>query len=275
MLGIGQFAQIAKVSVRTLRHYDDLGLLAPAAVDAASGYRYYRADQLPALNRILVLKDLGFTLAEIAGMNDAPPATEELTGMLRLRRAEAERAAEAERRRLARVAARLELLDTDPGIDDLAGAVVVKPLDGLHLATATAPAAGFDVEFAPIFERLFRALWRELDDRGIAPVGPQHALYDERADGRIDVVAAVPVPAGCEIDAADVAVRNLAPVPRAATLIHVGDMAECGRTYRVLQRWIEVAEEAPVGFSREVYLDCSGDRRRWVTELQFVLETKG
>jgi hypothetical protein len=46
MFGIGQFAQIAKVSVRTLRHYDDLGLLTPAAVDAASGYRYYRADQL-------------------------------------------------------------------------------------------------------------------------------------------------------------------------------------------------------------------------------------
>jgi DNA-binding transcriptional MerR regulator/effector-binding domain-containing protein len=273
MFGIGQFAQIAKVSVRTLRHYDDLGLLEPAEVDAASGYRYYRADQLPALNRILALKDLGFTLAEIARMNQAPPANEELAGMLRLRRTEAERAAEAERQRLARVAARLELLDADPAIDEIASSVVVKPLDGLCVATASAPAAGFDVDFAPIFEPLYRTLFAELRNADVPSTGPHCALYEERSDGRIDVVAAVPVPA--DIDAPGVRLRRLAPVERAATLVHTGDMANCGRSYQILQRWIEHAGQTPVGFSREVYLDCSGSRDRWVTELQFVLDTKG
>ena len=61
MFGIGQFAQSAKVSVRKPGHHDDVGLLRPASVDAAAGYRSYAAAQLRSLNRVLVLKDLGFT----------------------------------------------------------------------------------------------------------------------------------------------------------------------------------------------------------------------
>lgn len=52
MFGIGQFAQLAKVSVRTLRHYDHTGLFEPASVEGSSGYRAYRASQLPEFNRI-------------------------------------------------------------------------------------------------------------------------------------------------------------------------------------------------------------------------------
>jgi DNA-binding transcriptional MerR regulator len=62
MFAIGSFAQIAKVSVRTLRHYDDLGLLRPAHTNPVSGYRYHRAAQLSRLNQIVALKDLGFSL---------------------------------------------------------------------------------------------------------------------------------------------------------------------------------------------------------------------
>jgi DNA-binding transcriptional MerR regulator len=53
MLRIGDFARLARVSVPTLRHYDDLGLLKPLRIDAGTGYRYYEFDQLPRLNRIL------------------------------------------------------------------------------------------------------------------------------------------------------------------------------------------------------------------------------
>ena len=67
MFTIGDFARHGRVSVRMLRHYDAIGLLRPARVDPASGYRYYAADQLARLNRIIALKDLGFTLATGAG----------------------------------------------------------------------------------------------------------------------------------------------------------------------------------------------------------------
>ena len=60
MFKIGEFSKIAQLSGRTLRHYDTIGLLKPVHIDPATGYRYYSAEQLPRLNRILALKDLVF-----------------------------------------------------------------------------------------------------------------------------------------------------------------------------------------------------------------------
>jgi DNA-binding transcriptional MerR regulator len=70
MYGIGTVARLAQVSVRTLRHYDDLGLLRPAWVNSATGYRYYTPDQVLRLHRILVLRDLGVPLSEIGQLVD-------------------------------------------------------------------------------------------------------------------------------------------------------------------------------------------------------------
>ena len=59
MLKIGEFSKLAQVSVKTLRYYDALGLLRPDWVDRYTGYRYYALQQLPRLNRILALRELG------------------------------------------------------------------------------------------------------------------------------------------------------------------------------------------------------------------------
>ncbi len=65
MLKIGEFSKLSRVSVRMLRHYDEIGLLKPAEIDELTGYRYYSPEQLPVLGRITALKDMGFQLAEI------------------------------------------------------------------------------------------------------------------------------------------------------------------------------------------------------------------
>ncbi|HTK05661.1 MAG TPA: MerR family DNA-binding transcriptional regulator, partial [Ktedonobacteraceae bacterium] len=57
LLKIGEFARVGQVSIVTLRHYDQYGLLKPNALDPETGYRYYSLEQLPRLNRILALKD--------------------------------------------------------------------------------------------------------------------------------------------------------------------------------------------------------------------------
>src|SRR5579859_4323603 len=64
MFSIGEFARLGGVSVRTLRHYDEIGLLPPATVDPDTGYRGYTARQLTQLNRILALKELGLSLTQ-------------------------------------------------------------------------------------------------------------------------------------------------------------------------------------------------------------------
>ena len=65
MLKIGEFSKLSRVSVRMLRHYDEIGLLKPAEIDCFTEYRYYREDQLPTACRIAALKDMGFSLVDI------------------------------------------------------------------------------------------------------------------------------------------------------------------------------------------------------------------
>src|SRR5215470_13067245 len=105
MFRIGDFSGLTGVSVKTLHHYDDIGLFKPLRADPFTGYRYYSFDQLPRLNRILALKDLGFPLGQIARILDNDLTLEQLTGMLRLRQAELQQQADEAQERLARVAA--------------------------------------------------------------------------------------------------------------------------------------------------------------------------
>lgn len=113
MLKIGEFAKKSQVTVKTLRHYDRLGLLKPAWIDRFTGYRYYAQEQLPRLNRIMALKDLGFTLEQTGRILQNELAVDELRGMLRLKCAELERHIGEEQARLARVEARLRQIENE------------------------------------------------------------------------------------------------------------------------------------------------------------------
>src|SRR5689334_1769532 len=83
MLKIGDFARVGQVSIATLRHYDQYGLLKPNALDPETGYRYYSLDQLSRLNRILALKDLGFPLEQIAHFLEEDLSLEQLQVMFK------------------------------------------------------------------------------------------------------------------------------------------------------------------------------------------------
>ncbi len=113
MFKIGDFSKLAQVSVKTLRYYAQLGLLEPVWVDRYSGYRYYKLEQLPRLNRILALKDLGFSLEQIQGMLREDLAASELRGMLRLKQAELERQVQDEQMRLKRIQARMRQIEQE------------------------------------------------------------------------------------------------------------------------------------------------------------------
>ena len=71
MFKIGEFSKLMQVSVRMLRHYDEVGLLKPVKTDMATGYRYYSAEQIPRLRRVLFLRDTGFGVAEMGPVLDS------------------------------------------------------------------------------------------------------------------------------------------------------------------------------------------------------------
>src|SRR5262249_35088743 len=113
MFRIGEFSKLCRVPTSALRYYDELGLLCPAHIDKFTGYRYYTAEQLPRLNRILALKDLGLSLEQIKVMLDDHLSPDESRGMLRLRQVEIQQEIAEERERLARVAARLKQIEQE------------------------------------------------------------------------------------------------------------------------------------------------------------------
>ena len=107
MFSTGEFSKLSRVSKRLLHYYDEIGLFKPAHIDAFTNYRYYSAQQLPHLNRILALKDLGFNLDEIQRMIADQVSDEEIKGMLILKKSESEKAIADEQQRLRRIEARL------------------------------------------------------------------------------------------------------------------------------------------------------------------------
>jgi len=113
MFTVGDFARLAQVSKRLLRYYDEIGLFKPNHTDSASGYRYYRAEQMSYLNRILALKELGLSLDQIRQTLSDSISTDELRGMLLLKKVEIEQQLHAELRRIRKIESRLQSIQDD------------------------------------------------------------------------------------------------------------------------------------------------------------------
>ncbi|MFF8830465.1 MerR family transcriptional regulator [Streptomyces sp. NPDC015131] len=269
MFTIGDFARHGRVSVRMLRHYDAVGLLHPAHVDPHSGYRFYEAAQLARLNRVIALKDLGFTLDQVRSILDEEVGADELRGMLRLRRAELESAMSDAAARLAQVGARLRAIESEGHMSTQD--VVVKSVPGARLAVLTAVAAGFGPEqIGPVITPLYQELCARLEAAGaLSCAGPGIAYYEDapEGDGSIVVHAGMTVPAGVSA-VPDVEIVELPGLERAATVVHRGPMTELLPTIQTLATWIDTNGYRSAGYSRELYLEWSPDESEWVTEIQ-------
>lgn len=275
MFTIGDFAGLGRVSVRMLRHYDAIGLIRPAHVDPHSGYRYYTAAQLRVLNRVIALKDLGFTLQQVKSMIEDKVEPTELRGMLRLRRAELAAQVERDAARLAQVDARLRLIETEGHMDT--GDVLLKHLPPIRVAMLSATATSYDdptsitENLTPLYPRLMELL----KQHGIAITGAPIAYYQaaptEPGDETITVHAAFPVAVPRPPGEPGFEVVELPPVEHAASALHEGSMSEAFRTGQKIANWIDDNGYRPVGpgFAREVYLECPpGEFDRWITEMQ-------
>jgi len=272
MFTIGDFAAFGQVSARMLRHYDALGLLRPAVVDDATGYRYYSADQFSRLNRIVALKDLGFSLQQVGEIVDAELSAEELRGMLRLRQAQLEDELARSTARLTSVEARLRLIEREGHMptDD----VVLKHIAATRVAELSAISASYDgADIGPVLQPLFGQLFERLGAAGVNPCGSPVAYYEDAENDTIRVHAAVPV--DDEITA-DVDTLELPGLPQAATIVHQGDMTEADRSMQTLARWIEDNGYRSQGYAREVTLQFDpGNPKNWVHEFQIQVTEPG
>ena len=267
MFKIGDFSKLSQVSVKTLRYYDELDLLKPMEVDRFTSYRYYSADQLPRLNRILALKDLGLTLEEIGALLvDGLPAAQ-IRGILRLKQVEASERVEEERARLSRVEARLKQIEEEGKMPTYE--VVVKKVPAMRVASVR--------DTIPTYSQQ-DSLWGELESylgqNEIHPAGPCFTLYHDAEYKERDVDAEACEPVGLATHGKGrVVVRELPAVESMASVVHKGTFGTLDQAYQAILSWIQANGYRVVGSDREVYLHTSNGPARqddpsYVTEVQ-------
>lgn len=270
MIRIGTFARLSQVSVVTLRHYDDLGLLEPAVTDPLTGYRYYSVSQLPRLNRILALKDLGFSLEQVRDALAEGISPEQLHGMLRLRRAEVERRLTDEQARLTRIEARLRQIEQESTMPDYD--VILKTVAPTLVASRRIAIPTND-QVPKYLNPAFDEVFSYLREQGVKPSGPHLAVWHTSAETLADEDAEAAVPVGQTLDGTErVKVYEL-PQVEVASAVHQGHFDAFARLHTVLLGWIERNGYRVAGPYRELYLAYNpDDLGESTTEVQYPVE---
>src|SRR3989304_7301198 len=242
MFRIGDFSKFSHVSVRMLRHYDELGLLKPARVDPQTEYRYYSADQLPRLHRILTLQDLGFSLDQIGKLLARRVSADEMRGMLLLKRADLQNKVDDDLERLARIESRIDQIEESesPRYDIVLRSV--KPIRGAAIR------ANAEQDFTPLFEELENYVSR-FRARGEQP---PLALYFGDDSDQGDIAVAVPVKAELEVNDR-IEIYELPAVDNMACVVHTGDYETIQLANKALMKWIASNPYEVAGPLREVY----------------------
>jgi predicted transcriptional regulator YdeE/DNA-binding transcriptional MerR regulator len=274
MLKIGDFSKLAQVSVKALRYYGELGLFKPAWIDRFSGYRYYTLDQLPRLNRILALKDLGFSLQQVQQLLQDDVDAAELRGMMRMKHAELERQVQTEQARLERVAARLRQIEQEGELPEYE--VVLKEVPPQHVVGVRGVIGGYG-DIGHLFDELHARL--RAHTVALDPAGPSFAIYydTEYHDRGIDVEAAVPLVLPLPDTPSAVEVHNVPGAGTMACVVHPGGYGTLARAYNTLMAWIEGGGYRVTGPNRDVYLrgpESGLDEAQYITEVQFPVQRK-
>ena len=256
MLQIGEFSRLSRISVRMLRHYDQVGLLKPAKQDVQTGYRRYAVSQLAEANRITVLRDLGFPIREIGRLAHADDG--ELARALDDRARELEEGIGREQRRLADL--RRFRQEVEAGGAAISCEVTLVSVPSYQVVALRMELAGYDEE-----RRAWERLGALMGERGVMPSEPYTEyceFCDEGAgsgpsgpaggDATVVVEVAVATDAHGEDDGPLRFYRSAA-LPLAASIKVYGPYENIAPVYASFARWLEDNPELRMdGPTREV-----------------------
>ena len=274
MFTIGDFSRVARVSCRLLRYYDELGLLRPATVHSATGYRYYSASQLPKLNRILVLKELGFSLEEIARLTDQNVPAAELRGMLMVRRADSARALAAEAERLRQIETRIAQIDNDGQLSSEDVIIRDEPARQFLCVRDTVPSfASARTLLRSVSEAVRKHV--EADSLGLLMAVAHSTEFEtDRIDLQVGYALLRPPTRAVVVPHCGVmTIEELPGIARMATCVRIGLPEHAHLITARIARFIEANGYFLNGPSREVFLEPPQfeQMERSVVEMQFPL----
>lgn len=256
MLRIGDFSKIARVSVRMLRHYDQIGLLKPANIDAVSGYRSYSVDQLPRLNRILFLKDLGFSLNEIVELIDDNISVEDMKTMLKKRQNDLENQISIAQLNLKTVMDRLRIIEDEHEIPKYD--IAVKSTESFSAVTIRDIVPDMK-EIGTYCHAMYVKLYNGLKLLKIPAVGPEITFYyhEEYCETDLDTEVGIVIqgsPLEVEkIQGSELTYRKLAAEDRVASLVYTGSCLGMEEAIIELLTWIGANGWEIVGELRAIH----------------------
>jgi len=273
MFKIGDFARLNHVSVKTLRYYDEIGLLKPVRTDSLTGYRYYSAKQLPRLHRIMALKDMEFPLSDIAALVDGRLSAEEAEAMVRRKADEIARDLRTKQAALGRIEAWLAASESKERsikmnhAQDSFKQVVLKEVNAVEVAGIRTTLQDY-AEQQPLWEELVSYL-NEQHIHIQSPIAIYYGADANQEDG-VEMEVAVPVNEGLA-EAGLVRRHHLEPVREMACLIHEGSSERLTETYAALQQWMELNGYGIAGPVREVHIEgylTNSNPDTHITEIQ-------
>jgi effector-binding domain-containing protein len=247
LIPIGRFSKMARLSVKALRLYDEIGLLVPAHVDPLSGYRYYSLGQANRAEAVRILRSVDMPLDEIRVILDTedPELVHKQLTMHRERLA----------KRLAAQERTLAYLET---LIQRKEGIMPYDVDVMDVAPQTIAATRVHTSLSRIGSDIgagFGSLMRALSREDIAPTGPPlivyHDVIDDTTDGDLEVC--VPI-GGSLADGGDVYGRELEGAT-VVTTVHHGPYEQIAPAYHTLTAWISEHGHDVAGPPREIYLN--------------------
>ena len=270
MIKIGDFARLGQVSIPTLRFYAEVGLLKPVSVDEASGYRFYSISQLPRLNRIMALKELGLTLQQIERLLNGKPTLDELRGMLALKQAETEQLVAAEQARLCRIEARLHQIEQESRMSEFDVAVKAVPPTLVATCKVTIPT---NDQASAFLGRAFDDVFGQLMTQGAKPTGSCGAIWHQSAEVLENEVAETFVPIDRAFPETESVKVYETPALHVAVVVHQGGYENLPLMHQALLQWMETNGYEAVGSYREIY-HSPPDAEIPVIEVQYPVTPK-
>jgi len=244
LLPIGRFSEICRLSVPALRHYDELGLLPPAAVDADTGYRYYSMAQAVDADRIRTLRFLDMPLAEIRAVLASDPAG--ARGLLEAHRQRLREGAERQRYAIALVDSMLR--DEPP----MSYEIHLRETKAQPAAAVRGRAAWADL--GSFVAGALMEVFAVAGSQGVRFAGPAYGAYHNADSTEAEVDLEVGLPVADAIEPVGRVVASLIPGGLVATTVHCGRYEDIAPAYRALGEWVQDHGHENAGPPREIYL---------------------
>lgn len=262
---IGMFAAMNRITVKTLRFYEEQGLLFPAHVDGENGYRYYTMDQMETIHKITALKRAGFTLEEIKKLN----VEEDEKAFLQKKKA-------ALLEQIAELTRQMAVIDGFLSGEKatLQTPVLVKKLPAVLTAVTKRRIHSYDEMFS-----MMPQMGAEMERLGCECAIPEYCFTNYLESGYKEediLVEACEAVTERKPDSERLYFKEF-PEAEAACIFHKGSYDRFSESYAVLLRYIEENGYEISGEIRESYIDGVWNKEReedWLSEIQIPVRKK-